>query len=220
MIALDGHPLEPFRPEGGRIVLGPGMRADLLLDCTGEPGSSYRVVDDFYPREAYRLLDLRYAKGGARGRARGAPKALSPNPVPEPDPARAERHLVRFGGGERGGLTRELAMRGIAWTVNGRAVSGHAHEPLLSLPLGSSQVLELVNDTVWHHPIHLHGHVFRVLSRDGRPNPRREWADTVLLFPRSRAEIAFVAENPGLWMFHCHVLEHQESGLAAVFRVA
>jgi FtsP/CotA-like multicopper oxidase with cupredoxin domain len=60
IVALDGHPVEPHRPDGARVVLGPAMRVDLLLDATGEPGSSHAVVDDFYPRRAYRLLDLRY----------------------------------------------------------------------------------------------------------------------------------------------------------------
>lgn len=220
LIALDGHPVAPHRPEDGRIVLGPGMRADLILDCSAEPASSHRVVDDFYPRQAYRLLDLRYARRATRAPARSAPKELPPNPLAEPDIARAERHVVTFGGGMMGGMTRALAAHGLAWTVNGRAMRGHDHEPFLAFARGSSQRLELVNDTAWHHPIHLHGHAFRVLSRDGRPNPRREWADTLLLAPRSRAEIAFVADNPGLWVLHCHVLEHQESGLMAVFRVA
>jgi FtsP/CotA-like multicopper oxidase with cupredoxin domain len=80
--------------------------------------------------------------------------------------------------------------------------------------------MELVNDTSWHHPIHLHGHVFRVLARNGRPVEGGEWGDTVLVDPDSRAEIAFVADNPGDWMFHCHVLEHQASGMMAVVRVA
>jgi FtsP/CotA-like multicopper oxidase with cupredoxin domain len=109
---------------------------------------------------------------------------------------------------------------GMAWTVNGVAMKEHDHEPFLKLRLGRPVVLELVNDTQWHHPIHLHGHVFRVLSRDGRPTRHREWLDTVLLSPQERAEIAFVADNPGDWMFHCHVLEHQVSGMMAVIRVA
>lgn len=217
VIALDGQPVVPFRPEQGRVVLGPAMRADIILDCAGEPGAAYPVVDDFYPRRAYRVLDLRYASAGKRGKERGAVPQLAPNALPEPDLARAERHVVTFGGGMMGRMPREH--RGMAWTVNGKAVAGHDHEPLLALARGSSHVLELVNDTAWHHPIHLHGHVFRVLSRDARPNPRREWLDTVLLAPRGRAEIAFVADNPGSWMFHCHVLEHQESGLMAVIKV-
>lgn len=62
------------------------------------------------------------------------------------------------------------------------------------------------------------GHVFRVLTRNGKPVA--ESGDTTLIDPRSRAEIAFVADNPGKWMLHCHVLEHQASGMMALVRVA
>jgi FtsP/CotA-like multicopper oxidase with cupredoxin domain len=226
VIALDGQPVPPHRPEGGRIVLGPSMRADVLLDATDEPGRSYAVVDDFYPRRAYRVLDLRYAKERLRGGRAGAslPKLVA-NPLSEPDLAKAQRHRIEFGGGMMGNMPGMGMMgnrQGLAWTVNGRPMpdNGHAHEPILSLALGRSYLLELVNDTQWHHPIHLHGHVFRVLSRDGKPTRHREWLDTVLLDPRSRAEIAFVADNPGNWMLHCHILEHQASGMMALVRVA
>lgn len=46
---------------GPRVVLGPGMRADIMLDCVGAPGSRHRIVDDFYQGRAYRLLDLLYS---------------------------------------------------------------------------------------------------------------------------------------------------------------
>jgi FtsP/CotA-like multicopper oxidase with cupredoxin domain len=68
--------------------------------------------------------------------------------------------------------------------------------------------------------MHLHGHSFRVVTRDGAPTPHRPWQDTVLVAPRETVEVAFVADNPGDWMFHCHVLEHQESGIMGVIRVA
>jgi FtsP/CotA-like multicopper oxidase with cupredoxin domain len=68
--------------------------------------------------------------------------------------------------------------------------------------------------------MHLHGHAFRVIGRDGRPTRYREWQDTVLMAPRERVEIAFVADNPGDWMFHCHILEHQAAGMMGVIRVA
>jgi FtsP/CotA-like multicopper oxidase with cupredoxin domain len=223
VIALDGHPVEPHRPQGGRVVLGPAMRADILLDATAEPGRSYRVVDDFYPRRAYRLLDVRYAKERLRGGRAGAPlPQLAPNPLAEPDLARAERHRIEFGGGMMGSMPGMGMMSGMAWTVNGEPMSdhGHGHEPVLKLGLGRSYVLDLVNDTQWDHPIHLHGHAFRLISRDGRPTRHREWLDTVLVRPRTRAEVAFVADNPGNWMIHCHILEHQHSGMMAVIRVA
>jgi FtsP/CotA-like multicopper oxidase with cupredoxin domain len=231
VIALDGQPVAPHRPEGGRIVLGPSMRADVLLDATGEPGRAYQVVDDFHPRRAYRLLDLRYAAERMRGGRAGAPlPKLAPNPLSEPDLGKAQRHRIDFGGGMMGNMPGGMmgSMPGMsmthrmAWTVNGKPMpdNGHAHEPILELGLGRSYVLELVNNTQWHHPIHLHGHVFRVVTRDGKPARHRQWLDTVLLPPRSRAEIALVADNPGAWMLHCHVLEHQASGMMAVIRVA
>ena len=127
-----------------------------------------------------------------------------------------------FGGGMMGAMPSQRQHRGMFWTVNGEVLpEGHHHpEPMLRRVRGKSYVLELVNDTSWHHPIHLHGHVFRVLSRNGRTVEGMEWADTVLVDPDQRAEIALVADNPGDWMFHCHVLEHQASGMMAVVRVA
>jgi len=200
------------------------MRADVLLDAKGEPGRSYAVVDDFYPRRAYRLLDLGYAKQPLRHGHAGTPlPKLASNPLSEPDVAGAERHRIEFGGGMMGGMMGMGMMRGMVWTVNGKSMPDDGHEhaaPILKLGLGRSYVLELANQTQWHHPIHLHGHVFRVLTREGRSTRHREWLDTVLLPPRTRAEIAFVADNPGNWMLHCHVLEHQHAGMMAVVRVA
>ncbi len=67
--------------------------------------------------------------------------------------------------------------------------------------------------------MHLHGFAFRVLARDGRPSRHREWLDTVLLDPEESVEVAFVADNPGTWMFHCHILEHQMTGMTTVVTV-
>jgi FtsP/CotA-like multicopper oxidase with cupredoxin domain len=220
LVAYDGHPVEPHRPESGRVVLGPAMRADLILDMKGDAGKRYPVIDDFYPRTAYRLLDLRYAQSRRGGRAGEALPKLAPNPLPEPSLSGAERHQIVFGGGMMSRGMMGGMREGMVWTVNGRAILRHDAEPILSLAHGRSVVLELVNDTRWFHPIHLHGHVFRVLSRNGRPTRYREWRDTVLLGPDARAEIGFVADNPGGWMFHCHVLEHQVTGMMAVVRVA
>jgi FtsP/CotA-like multicopper oxidase with cupredoxin domain len=121
-----------------------------------------------------------------------------------------------------GAMPSQREHRGLFWTVNGKPVpeDDHAHAPLLTLGKGKSYVLDLVNDTSWHHPMHLHGHVFRVVSKNGKAVMPQQWADTVLLDPDSRAEIAFVADNPGDWMLHCHVLEHQATGMMAVVRVA
>jgi FtsP/CotA-like multicopper oxidase with cupredoxin domain len=219
IVALDGHPVEPYR--GERVVLGPGMRADLIVDCAAAPGSAHRVIDDFYARRAYELLKLVYSDGQPLRSGVGPPSRVADNPVAEPDAANAERHRVVFGGGMMGAIPAQREHRGLFWTVNGAPVreDDHRHSPLLSLAHRRSHVIELVNDTAWHHPIHLHGHAFRIVSRNGKPHARRQWSDTVLLDPDGRAEIALVADNPGDWMLHCHVLEHQATGMMAVVRV-
>jgi len=116
------------------------------------------------------------------------------------------------------GLGRSMA-GGVIGVAIGCGESGLPFEPLLVLRKGRSYVLDVVNDTRWHHPIHLHVHAFRVVTRNGNPTRHREWLDTVMLEPQERAEIAFVADNPGDWMFHCHVLEHQASGMMSCIRV-
>lgn len=231
VVAIDGHPVAPHAPGGDTVVVAPGMRIDLVLDCIGRPGERHAVGDVFYPRAAYDLLRLAYADDVLREQVPAPPPALRPNPVPEPDIASAPAHELRFQGGMMGRLhgalldgrpvgMMDLMRSGKAWAVNGVVASGHVHQPVLVLRRGGSYVLALVNDTRWHHPIHLHGHAFRVLSRNGRPTRLREWQDTVLLAPGERAEIAFVADNPGDWMLHCHILEHQSGGMMAVVRVA
>ena len=92
--------------------------------------------------------------------------------------------------------------------------------PMLTLKRCRSCVLAVSNETAWWHPMHLHSHSFRVVSRNGAPTAHREWLDTMLLGPRERVEVAFVADNPGDWMVHCHILEHQAGGMMGVIRVA
>jgi FtsP/CotA-like multicopper oxidase with cupredoxin domain len=91
--------------------------------------------------------------------------------------------------------------------------------PLLTLRRGRSYILRIRNDTAWWHPMHLHGHSFRVLSRDGAPVPHHQWADTVLVAPRQNVEVAFVAERVGDWMLHCHVTDHQAFGMMTILRI-
>jgi len=115
---------------------------------------------------------------------------------------------------------RELVQSNKFWAMNGNvAATEHSDPPLLSLALGKPYILELVNRTVFEHPIHLHGHSFLVITRNGEAIQDPPIRDTVLLIPNETQEIAFVADNPGLWMFHCHIFDHQETGLTAVVEV-
>ncbi|MEL6575617.1 MAG: multicopper oxidase family protein [Pseudomonadota bacterium] len=240
VIALDGQPVTPHAAPGGRVVLGPAMRADLMLDVTAAPGATISVIDRFFAQDAYALVDLTVAETPLRDTAPDWSMGLPSNPLPEPDIARARRHEVTFTGGMMGGmierqmgLSGESGMGGMMgggmmnrmhdggiWFVNGVAAEGHILDPMLTLERDASHVIAMTNATAFHHPIHLHGHSFRVISRNGTPTAHREWQDTVLMAPRERVEIAFVADNPGDWMFHCHILEHQAGGMMGVIRVA
>ena len=219
VIALDGQPVSPHAPDNGVVVLGPAMRVDLILDMVHEPGARLSISDKFYRGQEYRLVDLLYGDTPVRDRAPQWPIALPPNPLAEPDVAAAERHHIEFEGGMMG-MKMGMMHSGKIWFINGVAAQGHVMKPMLTLQQGRTHVIAMTNSTAWHHPIHLHGHSFRVLSRNDRPTEYREWQDTVLMAPRERVEIALVADNPGDWMFHCHILEHQASGMMGVIRVA
>jgi FtsP/CotA-like multicopper oxidase with cupredoxin domain len=230
IVAIDGQPCDPHEPDRGRVLLGPAMRVDLVIDMQGEPGRRYRIIDDFYDGLAYWLTELVYEdKPLVRAHPLEASLSLPRNPLPDPDLASAERHKLTLQGGMMGGggMIGMGGMPGMAhganWAINGMSMTGdgHAHmPPLLTLRLGRTYVLAIRNDTAWWHPMHLHGYSFRVLSRNGSPVPHRQWADTVLVPPKEATEVAFVADNPGDWMLHCHVTDHQVSGMMTVLQVA
>lgn len=239
VIALDGQPVSPHTPRNGRIVLGPAMRVDLVLDMPHEPGFRSTVTDVFYKDLEYRFIDILYSKNMLRKHTPNWPMALESNPLLEPDINNAVRHDIQFTGGMMGGMVlRQMGIKpkknansGMGsmmsmmhsnkiWSINGVAAEGHVMEPMLRLQLGHHYVIDMTNATAWYHPIHLHGHSFRVLSRNGKPTQHREWQDTVLMAPRERVEIALVADNPGDWMFHCHILEHMAAGMMGVIRVS
>lgn len=233
VVALDGQPVATHALEDRGIVLGPGMRADLVIDCTGKPGGRHVVEDAYYPGDRAVVTEIVYSDAPPlRTAAPGPVPRLPGNPLAEPVLEKAERHELVLQGGAMGAL-REARVRGellpiqrmlqehhLAWAINGVAGKAHDDAPLLTLRHGGHYVLALRNDTGWDHPIHLHGHVFRVLTRNRAPEPHRPWRDTVLVGRRESVEIALVADNPGDWMLHCHALLHQEGGMMGVIRVA
>jgi FtsP/CotA-like multicopper oxidase with cupredoxin domain len=94
-----------------------------------------------------------------------------------------------------------------------------------SFTVGERVKIRLVNemdsDHPMHHPFHIHGAGrFLILSRDGEPEPNLVWKDTVLLRAGQTVDILLDVSNPGLWMAHCHIAEHTESGMMFSFNVA
>jgi FtsP/CotA-like multicopper oxidase with cupredoxin domain len=234
-IAVDGHPVPPSRPGKALVVIPPGGRVDLLVDMTGKPGETYIIRDAYGSRDGYELTSIAYTDDKPlRSKRQPEPIMLEPNPVAAPDLANAESHDMVFQGGAMGGLgealfkgrtlgLRELAGLGLIWAVNGEVIppmeEGNLGKPMLDLKLGRSYRLRWRNDTAFDHPIHLHGHSFHVLAENGEKLDRPMVMDTVLIQPNQTVEVAFVADNPGDWALHCHILEHAAAGMMGFVRV-
>lgn len=107
------------------------------------------------------------------------------------------------------------------WSINHAAWPGdfpNPVDPVASMRLGETYVLRFQNETKNDHPIHLHGMTFRLL-RSNKRSLLPLWTDTALLRAQETIDGAVVADNPGDWMFHCHVIEHQKTGLSGFIRV-
>ena len=230
-IAFDGQAVQPHPV--GQVLLGPGMRIDLIIDCLQQAGSLFPLTDVGH-RGAGEIARLEYSsEKPLRSGPMAAPITVAPNELPEPDLKRAQDHYLVFQGGMRGApvigqidgqpvkIREIMEKHGLAWTMNYTAQHEHAlmHEPLFRFKQGESIALHLINETDFWHPIHLHGHFFRVITINGVKTPFQEWRDTVLMGPRDTIDIAFVADNAGEWMFHCHVLDHAAGGMMGTFAV-
>lgn len=93
------------------------------------------------------------------------------------------------------------------WTINGQPFT--KTRPL-EVREGQRVALTFNNMTMMWHPMHLHGHTFEVVGAQGRKGPRK---DTVIVLPMQRLRVEFVADNPGVWMMHCHNTYHQDAGM-------
>lgn len=230
VIALDGQPVAPFKPDGNVVLIAPAQRADVVLDMTAEVGAKAKI-EMLTQRETVHIGNLVY---NAQQRRRAKPLSdsivLPENPMPtdlDLDAARV-KDLV-MSGGARGAMRsarfqgqtyslRELARtHGKVWGFNGEA--GLTEAPLATYARGETVKIRMVNDTAWPHAMHFHGHHVREVAHSKRA-PRPHWRDTVLMMPREEVTVAFVAHNPGKWMCHCHMLEHQAGGMATWYEVS
>lgn len=103
-------------------------------------------------------------------------------------------------------------MNRYVWSFDGKTI---AEQPYITIKRGEVIELELINDTMMHHPIHLHGHFFRLLMRQGKYSPLKHTVDVP---PMTKRTVEFEANEHHDWMFHCHILYHMMSGMARVFR--
>jgi FtsP/CotA-like multicopper oxidase with cupredoxin domain len=100
---------------------------------------------------------------------------------------------------------------GLQWAINGHIFPD---VPMFVVRSGDLVKMTIHNGTGSVHPMHLHGHHMLVLARDGvRASGSPWWTDTLNVRGHERYELAFRADNPGLWMDHCHNLDHAAAGL-------
>lgn len=97
------------------------------------------------------------------------------------------------------------------YTINGKVM--HDLEPIL-VNKGQKVKVTMRNIDKEDHPMHLHGHFFQVLSRNGKLiSGSPLWKDTLNVRPGETYEVAFITDNPGNWMFHCHKFQHAAAGM-------
>jgi FtsP/CotA-like multicopper oxidase with cupredoxin domain len=86
--------------------------------------------------------------------------------------------------------------------------------------LGERQLWTVKNTFTWDHPFHLHGFFFQVLDVNGVAPAVREWRDTVNVPVDATVRFAVhFDERPGMWMFHCHILDHADAGMMGMVHV-
>jgi FtsP/CotA-like multicopper oxidase with cupredoxin domain len=184
MVAAGGrNDLEFTVPESGAVRVNLGATAALLVG-DGETAASERP---------HRVLDLlHYGSSRPIGFDPGAP----------------DREF-EFGIGRRPGFLD--GRPGFWWTVNGGLFPD---VPMFTVAYGDIVRMRIANDSGESHPMHLHGHHAVVLSRDGVPATGSPWwIDSLEVGDGETYEIAFAADNPGIWMDHCHNLPHAAEGL-------
>jgi FtsP/CotA-like multicopper oxidase with cupredoxin domain len=90
----------------------------------------------------------------------------------------------------------------------------------VTAPLSATEIWDIENVVGMDHPFHLHGFQFQVLDRNGVPEKTRRWKDTVNV-PKHETVRFVVRYNdfPGMWMYHCHILDHEDHGMMGVLEV-
>ncbi len=225
IIACDGHPVDEaveWPTEQAPYILAPGQRLDIALKMPAGEGQEVQIMGAL-PGGARALATLR-AIGADQGRDLAEIAPLPRNPVTPLDMRAPKVHDFVFGWTPEGGTANNGFCGTLGytfWSINRTPWAGDAAKdtgPLAVLERGKTHVLRLRNESPNAHPIHLHGLVFKPLRSNRRKVPQN-WTDTALLLKDEVMEVALVADNPGNWAFHCHVIEHQKTGLAGYLQV-
>ncbi|WP_345734826.1 multicopper oxidase domain-containing protein [Prosthecobacter algae] len=231
IVAADGPPVEPVKVE--RLFMAIAETYDVLitipasgqyeLRATTQDGSGHASAffgegkltpasdpprPNLYKMDEMLNLALEEKEDDPRASLNlprpGSPYRLLRAPQDTTLPAKLPRRKVTLH------LTGD--MNRYIWSFDGKTI---AQEPYVMIKKGEIIELELINDTMMHHPIHLHGHFFRLLMGQGARSPLKHTVDVP---PMTSRIVEFEANEEKDWMFHCHILYHMMSGMARIFR--
>jgi FtsP/CotA-like multicopper oxidase with cupredoxin domain len=210
--------LLPAAQESATLVLTPGERADVLVTPNGAPGTVLPVrwvpydrgfgSTEFRPEEVVLLLGLTDDAPVTAEEQAALPVALRSIP-PLQLGAATSRALS---------LTQDTVDGKLVLGVNGLPAW---EAPALHARVGDTELWTITNDMDWDHPFHLHGYFFQPVDPlAGPPFLVPEWKDTLNVPRRQTVALAVRFEGrPGMWMFHCHILDHAEAGMMGMIHV-
>jgi len=192
-------------------LIGVGERYQVLVELTGEPGQSYSFVNTRYEEEDPFSTDpLELDSASAVTLVYGSGE--------EP---RSERPVFPSEDAPDMGRGGEVAH---TWELGDLFVDGEFYNsidgqiwpniPVQTYARNGDYTFEIKTSDD-PHPFHLHGNSFQVVEVNGEPVDLRAWKDTVTVPPNTTIRIRAPLDNPGRWMYHCHILHHQEEGMMA-----
>lgn len=221
IIAIDGHPV-PVRIPLDMVVVSPGQRLDLAVRMPDSEGV-IAALEDIRPSTPKVVATLR-SVGPSLKRNLADLGPLAANAGVDIDMGTAtEIPLLLSATAENAAKDSICGTLGYSfWAINKKPWPGDSADPMdpiAELKLGKSYIFNVENVTPHAHPIHLHGMNFKVIASNKRTIQQPLVSDTYLMLPDEKAQLALVADNPGDWVFHCHIIEHQKTGMTGYIRV-
>ena len=209
IIGTDGGLLEYARTVT-EVLITPGERMDIIAGPFNE-GEAFAIESLAYNRMTF--LKAKRQKFATVKVGEAKPSIASiPEKLREIEPLAQQNAPV----------TREVKFsvapslkEGLSFRVNNQV---HVNDK--PVKVGELQVWEISNTSLMDHPFHLHGFFFQVIEENGKAPSYKSWKDTYNLKPRTKIKIAWMPDNrPGMWMYHCHIIEHHAAGMMANFEV-
>lgn len=221
-LRIPNHELHVIGTDGGLVpkpyatdtlLMSPGERYDVMFVANDEPGSEIPLITEAYER-GHESGTRPPAEVGRFKVGTGAKLTAKPLPTSGPTLERLPDAPVDF----PIVLNEKLIDGQVMFTINDAV---HPNIPVITTKNGDVRVLEVKNESDMDHPFHLHGFFFQILAKNGVVLPADALAnkDTLVIPAKTSYKLIARFDEPGSWMYHCHILEHSEHGMMGELRV-